>query len=60
MDFNINNGLCFIALSYAMDETKVLGLEMNSQAYFDYIAVRKIEIWHQLQNKTYKFSEFQK
>ncbi len=55
-EFNLNNGTCWIALSYAMDEAKAMGLKTNTQAYFDYIAVRKYEIWEQLESKTYKFS----
>ena len=55
--FNLNNGTCWIALSYAMDEAKAMGLEMNTQAYFDYIATRKYEIWEQLESKTYKFGK---
>lgn len=55
-EFNLNNGTCWIALSYAMDEAKAKGIEPNTQAWFDYIAVRKFEIWRELENKTYKFS----
>lgn len=55
-EFNLNNGTCWIALSYAMDEARVKGLETRTQAWYDYIAVRKYEIWQELENKTYKFS----
>lgn len=55
-DFNLNNGTCWIALSYAMDEARAKGLETRTQAWYDYIAVRKYEIWQELENKTYKFS----
>ena len=55
-EFDMNNGTCWIALSYSMDEAKARGIEPNTQAWFDYIAVRKYEIWQGLENKTYKFS----
>lgn len=55
-EFNLNNGTCWIALSYAMDEARAKGIEMRTQAWYDYIAVRKYEIWQELENKTYKFS----
>ena len=55
-EFNLNNGTCWIALSYAMDEARAKGIEMRTQAWYDYIAVRKYEIWAELENKTYKFS----
>ena len=55
-EFNLNNGTCWIALSYAMDEARAKGIKPNTQAWFDYIAVRKYEIWQELENKTYKFS----
>ena len=54
-EFDLKNGTCWIALSYAMDEAKGMGLKTNTQPYFDYIATRKYEIWEQLENKTYKF-----
>lgn len=54
--FNLNNGTCWIALSYAIEESKALGIEYGTQAYYDFIAVRKYEIWRELENKTYKFS----
>lgn len=54
--FDLNNGTCWIALSYAMDECRAKGIEPNTQKWFDYIAVRKYEIWQELENKTYKFS----
>ena len=59
-EFDLNDGLCFLALTYAMDETRVLGIRFRTQAYYDYIGKRKFEIWEGLKNKTYKFSEFQK
>ena len=52
--------MCFLALSYAIDESKVLGIEYRTQEYYDYIAKRKIEIWEALKKKSYRFSEFQK
>lgn len=55
-EFNLNNGTCWIALSYAMDECRAQGIKPNTQAWFDYIAVRKYEIWQALENKTYRFS----
>ena len=55
-EFNLNNGTCWIALSYAMDEARAKGIETRTQAWYDYIAVRKYEIWQELENKTYKFS----
>ena len=55
-EFNLNNGTCWIALSYAMDEARAKGIETRTQAWYDYIAVRKYEIWRELENKTYKFS----
>ena len=55
-EFNLNNGTCWIALSYAMDEARAKGLETRTQAWYDYIAVRKYEIWQELENNTYKFS----
>ena len=55
-EFNLNNGTCWIALSYAMDEARAKGIEMRTQAWYDYIAVRKYEIWEKLESKTYKFS----
>lgn len=55
-EFNLNNGTCWIALSYAMSEARAKGIEPNTQAWFDYIAVRKYEIWEELEKKTYKFS----
>lgn len=55
-EFNLNNGTCWIALSYAMDEARAKGIEMRTQAWYDYIAVRKYEIWQELESKTYKFS----
>lgn len=56
MEFNLNNGTCWIALSYAMDEARAKGIKPNTQAWFDYIATRKYEIWEELENKTYRFS----
>ena len=55
-EFNLNNGTCWIALSYAMDEARDKGIEMRTQAWYDYISVRKYEIWEKLESKTYKFS----
>ena len=55
-EFNLNNGTCWIALSYAMDEARAKGIETRTQAWYDYIAVRKYEIWQELEDKTYKFS----
>ena len=55
-EFNLNNGTCWIALSYAMDEARAKGIEMRTQAWYDYISVRKYEIWAELESKTYKFS----
>lgn len=55
-EFDVRNGTCWIALSYAMDEARAKGLETRTQAWYDYIAVRKYEIWQELENKTYKFS----
>lgn len=55
-EFNLNNGTCWIALSYAMDEARAKGIETRTQAWYDYIAVRKYEIWQEIENKTYKFS----
>lgn len=52
----VNNGTCFGALSYAIDEARAKGLEPRTQAWYDYIAVRKYEIWRELEDKTYKFS----
>ena len=56
-EFNLNNGTCWIALSYAMDEAKAMGLETNTQPYFNFIAKRKYEIWEELEKKTYHFSK---
>lgn len=56
-EFDMNNGTCWIALSYAMDESKVLGIEYGTQAYYDFIAKRKYEIWEELEKKTYHFSK---
>ena len=55
-EFNLNNGTCFLALSYAMDEAKALGIEFRTQEYYDFIATRKMEIWDELEKKTYKFN----
>ena len=55
-EFDVKNGTCFAAISYAMDEARANGLEPRTQAWYDYIAVRKYEIWQKLENKTYKFS----
>lgn len=55
-EFNLNNGTCWIALSYARDESKALGIEYGTQEYYDFIAKRKMEIWEQLENKTYHYS----
>lgn len=58
-EFDImNSGTCFGALSFAMDEARAKGIKPNTQAWFDYIAVRKYEIWEQLENKTYRFSTY--
>ena len=56
-EFSLKNGTCCIALSYAMDESKALGIEYGTQAYYDFIATRKMEIWEELENKTYHFSK---
>ena len=56
-EFNLNNGTCWIALSYAMDEAKALGIEFRTQEYYDFIEKRKYEIWEELEKKTYKFSK---
>ena len=53
-EFNLNNGTCFAAISYAMDEARAKGIETRTQAWYDYIASRKYEIWQELENKTYK------
>lgn len=55
-EFDMNNGTCFGALTYAIDEARAKGIETRTQAWYDYIAVRKYEIWQELENKTYKFS----
>ena len=55
-EFDMRNGTCWIALSYAMDEARAKGIETRTQAWYDYIAVRKYEIWRELENKTYNFS----
>ena len=55
-EFDMRNGTCLGALSYAMDEARAKGIETRTQAWYDYIAVRKYEIWRELENKTYKFS----
>lgn len=55
-EFDMRNRSCFAAISYAMDEARAKGIEMRTQAWYDYIAVRKYEIWQELENKTYKFS----
>lgn len=57
-EFDLNNGTCWIALSYAIEESKALGIEYGTQAYYDFIATRKYEIWRELENKTYKFSTY--
>ena len=59
-EFSLKDGTCFLALSFAIDETKVLGIEYRSQEYYDYVARRKVEIWEALKKKSYRFSEFQK
>lgn len=59
-EFSLKDGTCFLALSYAIDETKVLGIEHRSQEYYDYVARRKVEIWEALKKNSYRFSEFQK
>lgn len=56
-EFSLNNGTCFGALTYAIDESKALGIEYGTQAYYDFIAKRKYEIWEELEKKTYKFSK---
>lgn len=55
-EFDMRNGSCFGALSYAMDEARAKGIETRTQAWYDYIAVRKYEIWRELEDKTYNFS----
>ena len=55
-EFDMKNGTCFGALTYAIDEARAKGIEMRTQAWYDYIAVRKYEIWRELENKTYRFS----
>ena len=55
-EFSLKNGTCWIALSYAMDEAKALGIEFRTQEYYDFIAKRKYEIWEDLENKTYRFT----
>ena len=54
----MNSGTCFCALVCAQDEARAKGIEPNSQAWFDFIAVRKYEIREELENKTYRFSEY--
>lgn len=56
-EFNLNNGTCFGALTYAIDEAKALGIEFRTQEYYDFIDKRKYEIWEELEKKTYKFSK---
>ena len=55
--FSLSNGTCWIALSYAIDESKVKGIKYGTQAYYDFIAKRKYEIWEELEKKTYHFSK---
>ena len=55
-EFDLKNGTCWIALSYARDESKALGIEYGTQEYYDFIAKRKMEIWEELENKTYHYS----
>ena len=55
-EFDMRNGTCLGALTYAMDEARAKGIETRTQAWYDYIAVRKYEIWQELENKTYRFS----
>jgi hypothetical protein len=57
-EFSLNNGTCWIALSYAIEESKAQGIEYGTQAYYDFIATRKYEIWQELENKTYKFNAY--
>ena len=55
-DFNIKtSGTCMLALSCAIDEARHYGIEYRTERYYDFIARRKIEIWRELENKTYKF-----
>ena len=56
-EFNLKNGTCFLALSYAMEESKALGIEYGTQEYYDFIAQRKMEIWQELEEKTYHFTK---
>ena len=56
-EFNLKNGTCWIALSYAMEESKAKGIEYGTKAYYDFIAKRKYEIWEELEKKTYHFSK---
>ena len=55
-EFDMKNGSCFGALSYAVDEARARGIEYGTKEYFDFIAKRKLEIWEALENKTYKFN----
>lgn len=55
-EFNMRDGTCFGALSYAVDEARARGIEYGTKEYFDFIAKRKLEIWEALKNKTYKFN----
>ena len=55
-EFDMRNGSCLGAISYAMDEARAKGIETRTQAWYDYIAVRKYEIWREIEDKTYKFS----
>ena len=56
-EFNLIDGLCFLALSYAIDESQVKGIEYRTREYYDFIARRKIEIWEALKNREYKFGK---
>lgn len=57
-EFDLKDGTCWIALSYAMDECKVLGIEYGSEKYYDYVGTRKYEIWEALENRSYDFNAF--
>lgn len=56
MEIDKNSGTWGIAISYAYDEGKVLGMRRGGMPMYKYVTARAPEIYKQLLNKTYKFT----
>ena len=56
MEIDKNSGTWGIAISYAYDEGKVLGMRRGGMPIYNYVTKRAPKIYEELINKTYHFT----